>query len=331
MRRDERFDFVPHEQMDRLEMAISPVRRRLLDHPIYGAVTDLPRLQTFMKHHAFAVWDFMSLAKRLQMELTTTTLPWVPPRDPEVARLINEIILEEETDEVRRHQHLSHYELYLLAMDELGADSSAIRAVVAAVVAGRHPDDALDACPIAPSTAEFTRGTLHASQGGVHEVAATFLFGREDVIPPMFQRLLWTLDRSDPIRLRLRRELGRLYDRLPQELERRVPDRWHRRLEALTDDENDPRWHFRFYLRRHIELDGGAHGPAARRLLGLVCGRDEQRWAEARAAAVDALEARIRFWDGVHAELPGRPNATRFSSVASASLPSASSPPPPPS
>ena len=76
-----------------------------------------------MSWYVFAVWDFMSLAKRLQCELTVIDLPWTPPRDPRAARLINNIVLGEESDLAADGRAFSHYEL---AMQEVGADSSTI-------------------------------------------------------------------------------------------------------------------------------------------------------------------------------------------------------------
>ena len=60
---------------------------------------------------------------------------------------------------------------------------------------------------------------------------------------------------------------------------------------------------FRYYLRRHIGLDGGEHGPMAVRLVTSLCGNDEARWQEAEEAAVTALEARRDLWDAVHTTL----------------------------
>ena len=75
-----------------LTAAIADERAALLAHPIYARVNDLAALRAFMQHHVFAVWDFMSLLKSLQRRLTSLEVPWLPPEDPEAARLVNEIV-----------------------------------------------------------------------------------------------------------------------------------------------------------------------------------------------------------------------------------------------
>ena len=63
---------------------------------------------------------------------------------------------------------------------------------------------------------------------------------------------------------------------------------------------------FKYYLDRHIGLDGDEHGPMANRLLLSLCGSDESRWQVAEQAAVDSLEARRAFWDGIYRAIGAR-------------------------
>ena len=97
--------------------------RTLQAHPLYAAVESPADLRRFTEHHVFAVWDFMTLLKSLQRELTTVSLPWLPAPDPETARLVNALVLAEESDAIVEGdgvRHLSHFEWYLEAMDEIG-------------------------------------------------------------------------------------------------------------------------------------------------------------------------------------------------------------------
>lgn len=100
---------------------------QLLNHPIYAEVGSLSRLREFMQIHVFAVWDFMSLVKRLQSELTSNSLPWMPAVKSRIARFANEVVLGEESDLGPDGKPVSHFELYLRAMDEVGADTTLVR------------------------------------------------------------------------------------------------------------------------------------------------------------------------------------------------------------
>ena len=209
------------------KQALHDLQQQLVNHEIYGHIRTAGHLRTFMQAHVFAVWDFMSLAKRLQAELTCTTLPWFTPKDARKAHFINEIILGEETDLGFDGQPASHFEMYLAAMQDMGASTETFETFAAAYHDGAVLNHALAQAKVPSYVANFVQLSIEtALSGTAEEVASSFFFGREDAIPHMFQAFL---------------------------------DRWG------MDDTSAPR--FVHYLQRHIDLDGDDHGPAAMQIL----------------------------------------------------------------
>jgi hypothetical protein len=183
-------DLVYREYQARLVQAVEPLRIGLQNHAVYTRLNSLWPLRLFMEAHVFAVWDFMCLVKTLQQRLTTVTTPWLPPSDPFSARLINDIVLVEESDQVDHERYGSHFELYLVAMEEVGASTRSIRSFLRAIGEGRDVADALIASDASPTVRGFVMNTMATIQRGTHEVAASFLLGRETVIPLMFEQVL---------------------------------------------------------------------------------------------------------------------------------------------
>ena len=131
-------------------------------HPLPAAIVSIADLRVFVEHHVFAVWDFMLLLKALQQHLAPSGVPWVPPRHPRSAGLINSLVAEEECDclpeALGGPLHLSHFGIYRRAMVEIGADTTAIDAVLQLAMAGdlsgavQHPR-------IPPAAARFLATT----------------------------------------------------------------------------------------------------------------------------------------------------------------------------
>jgi hypothetical protein len=178
----------PADLLSTLLAATAAPRRALLEHPVYERLSELPALRAFMRAHVFAVWDFMSLLKTLQRRLTCVEVPWLPPEDGACARMLNELVLAEETDEVRPGEYRSHFELYLEAMREVGEEGVEVRRMLEALRAGRTLAEALAHVP-GPARA-FVGHTLEVSGAGTHQVAAAFLLGREQLLPAVFERVL---------------------------------------------------------------------------------------------------------------------------------------------
>jgi len=247
-----------------LQARLQPARQQMVDHAVYRRLETLADLRVFMEHHVFAVWDFMSLLKALQRELTCVELPWVPKGNPATRRLINDIVLEEETDLDPEGQPTSHFELYLRAMREAGADTAPAERLLAALAEGASVPAALAAAPAPASVQEFVKHTFSViANGQPHAIAAAFTFGREDVIPDMFRSLI--------------ADLGR---RFPGQLDT-----------------------FTYYLNRHIELDEDHHAPLAHQMVRDLCGPDAARWQQAAEVAQQGMAARVALWDGIAAAL----------------------------
>lgn len=253
----------PH---DRILSRLAPLQTRLLEHPVYQQIRGLKGLRRFMERHVFAVWDFMSLLKALQRQICCTTLPWVPPADPCSARLVNEIVLGEETDEDGRGGHASHFELYLEAMREAGADTSPVEGLVRRLRTGTDNSlaETLADSDVPAAAREFMQSTFSTiASDSLPAIASAFTYGREDLLPNVFRKIVTEIDSASP------GGLGR----------------------------------FLFYLDRHISLDGDEHGPMARQLVERICGNDADRWRQAEEAAVRSLEARLSLWDAMAREI----------------------------
>ena len=79
--------------------SLIPLKQKLETHPIFERINSVEELKIFMEHHVFAVWDFMSLLKKLQKDLVPNGSPWIPNPNGNLVRFINEIVMEEESDQ----------------------------------------------------------------------------------------------------------------------------------------------------------------------------------------------------------------------------------------
>jgi Protein of unknown function (DUF3050) len=242
------------------------LRAVLLEHPLYTDVASLADLRRFMEDHVFAVWDFMSLLKRLQQDMTCTRVPWFPVDDARAARLINDIVIGEETDVGPDGPYVSHLDLYLRAMVDVGASTRPFDRFRSLVLIGVPVEVALARTGASAHVQGFVAHTMTlANSGTTEEVLAAFFYGREDIIPEMFRRLLKTLYGAGHSKDRLR--------------------------------------HFIYYIDRHIELDGDSHGPKGRELLDALVADSPDKGERALRAACSSIEARIALWDGTLSKL----------------------------
>jgi hypothetical protein len=179
-----------HPGIDWLAKEIEPIRVKVVAHPVYEQLNTITAINVFMEHHVFAVWDFMSLLKSLQRELTCVNVPWIPVGAMGSRRLINDIVLVEESDELD-HGFISHFELYLRGMTESGASTAAIDAFIRLLRDDQPVLPSLASVAAPKPSAEFVEATWDFIESApVHCKAAAFAFGREDLIPDMFDRVV---------------------------------------------------------------------------------------------------------------------------------------------
>ena len=236
------------------------LKQKLINHSVFMNISDLRSLRIFMEVHVFAVWDFMSLAKRLQNELSCTSIPWLPPQNTNACRLINEIILGEECDLNLTGGSISHYELYVNAMKEMGANINPITHLIQSQQNGDTIEIALNSTRVPTFVKKFVADTIQVVQhGSLVEVLGYFFYGREDIIPNMFSRLL-----SD---------WGIGQDEAP----------------LMT-----------YYLKRHIELDSDEHGPAVQKIIDNILSDDPTKEVKLFSAAIESIKNRIDLWDGLN-------------------------------
>ena len=249
-----------HSFIAQLQAETASLRDQLVHHEVYSHITTLPDLHIFMQHHVFAVWDFMSLLKSLQQQLTCVDIPWQPKGDADTRYLINEIVIGEESDVNQAGVRTSHFELYLDAMEQAGASASGIQQLLALLRNNVPVKEALAQCNIPAAIQAFSSNTFDTIYTGkAYLQAAVFTFGREDLIPGMFISFVKALQENNPGKVDI----------------------------------------FTYYLERHIEVDGDHHSHLAYKMTEQLCGTDPAKWQESTHAVQCALQARIALWDSI--------------------------------
>src|ERR1700683_3184931 len=145
---------------------LATLRAQLLEHPIYAEVDSVADLRRFMEDHVFAVWDFMSLLKRLQQDVTCRRVPWFPADNARAARLINDIVIGEETDVDLDGSNVSHLDLYLRAMGDVGASTLQFDRFCSQVQAGFPVEVALARIGVPPHVQAFVAHTMALANSG---------------------------------------------------------------------------------------------------------------------------------------------------------------------
>ena len=246
---------------------IQPLRDKLKNHELYESLKSIDDIKVFMESHVYAVWDFMSLLKALQNLLTCTKIPWTPNLDSKSARLINQIIVDEESDLNYNGEPKSHFEMYLEAMEEIQANTLPINNFITGIKEIDNAVNFIKNYNIDSSVQSFLNFSFQTIEGGKsHEIAAAFTFGREEIIPDMFIEIIEQTEKSKKVSLNK----------------------------------------INYYLQRHIDLDGDEHGPLAHEMIIGLCKEDRLKWQEVTSISTKALEERIRLWDYINESIKSK-------------------------
>lgn len=249
------------QQIEKIKDRIEPIRQEIIHHKVYSAIKGIEDLKVFMQYHVYAVWDFMSLLKALQNNLTCTSIPWFPKGSADTRYLINEIVVGEESDIDINGVRKSHFELYLDAMKQCGADTSPIEGFLDELKATGDFQSAFKKSNTPDEAASFVNFTFDVINSHKDYLqSAIFTFGREDLIPGMFISIVNDIHSNFPDSVSV----------------------------------------FKYYLERHIEVDGDHHSHLALQMTSNLCSDNEALWREVEEATIASLQKRIQLWDGVY-------------------------------
>jgi len=247
-------------KIEKFIVELEDLKKKLINHDLYKKINSVNDLKSFMEGHVYAVWDFMSLVKKLQQNLTCTTVPWIPSKTPLAARLINDIVLCEETDQFNNGKYMSHFEMYLSSMVEIGANPKKIIDFTKRLETNDNLNDCILNSKIPNFAKDFMIHTFDIINSNKnHVIAAAFTFGREDLIPDIFIEMVKSINKKENIECK----------------------------------------NLIYYLERHIEVDSEEHGPMALKMINELCGDDDKKWSEALNASKSSLKQRINLWNSI--------------------------------
>jgi hypothetical protein len=248
-----------------IKIEIESLRQELLNHSLYAKISTMQDLHVFLENHVYAVWDFMSLLKALQIHLTSVSIPWKASPNAQLRYLINEIVVAEESDLTLDGSRQSHFEMYLEAMKACGATTEPVQHFLLEVERTNDVFEAIQNANLRDEVKAFLHFTFTViATQQPNQIAAAFTFGREDLIPSMFTAMVRNFQQNFP-----ETDLSKLI----------------------------------YYFERHIAIDADEHGPMAMKMIEELCGADLQKWQDVLDVAKQALQKRIGLWNGIEQSL----------------------------
>ncbi|WP_159023161.1 DUF3050 domain-containing protein [Formosa sp. L2A11] len=244
----------------RIESELSPLQHDLRHHKLYNVLKTTEDVKLFMENHVYTTWDFMSLLKTLQLQFVTYKLPWVPNKNPEIFKFINEIVAAEESDVNELGQIRSHFEMYIDCMEQIGASTTLINTFTELIENGIDVSKASNLVYIPEfikDFIEFTFNIIETEQP--HLMASVFIFGREDIISEKVLNVVSNIET----------------DKTP--------------CTKLT-----------YLLNRYLFLKQEDQRALSYKMLNELCGNDTEKWDGVLTVAKEALKHRTILWDNIY-------------------------------
>ena len=172
---------------------LNDLKLKFRAHPLFANKLEQKHICKFMESHIYAVWGFMSILKALQKMITPNKFPWMPNKNTKngLVNFVKEIILCEESDFIEGIGFISHFEIYLLAMKNMGADTDHLDKLISKITERGYNEKYLDDIDTSDEVKRFLKHDLEISMNGtLPEIIGAFTLGREKVIPNMFSYIL---------------------------------------------------------------------------------------------------------------------------------------------
>tara|TARA_Y100000389_G_scaffold177244_1_gene189331 strand:+ start:50 stop:817 length:768 start_codon:yes stop_codon:yes gene_type:complete len=181
------------DNLNNKKKIIIELKELLTSHRLFSNKLSIEQVRVFMESHIFSVWGFMSLLKSLQIEITSNNIPWLPNENTKngLTNFINEIVLCEESDEIDGIGYTSHFEIYLLAMKNIKANSEIIIKLIDKLQTEKYDKEFINELSIYNEVRDFIKFDLEISQSmNLPKMVGSFTLGREKVIPNIFSYIV---------------------------------------------------------------------------------------------------------------------------------------------
>lgn len=172
-------------------------------HKIYKLLNNQTSLANFMERHVVCVWVYHSLLRSLYQDIVSQLTDLNGDRSKECLRLITEIVLEEVVEDLGDGQYQSHLELYVEAMEDLGANITPILTFFDMLEKGYTTKRSLELANFPIEAVRYAKTILPLLKEPPYKKAAALFYEGEPFIPDSFLTQVEVLLPKVPVNLLL--------------------------------------------------------------------------------------------------------------------------------